>query len=279
MSAENHAKIYKADLELISANIDIPAPLRKVSASLVKNFKHDLFVNKFAKLTDILAERNANYGMRNMFLKVAGNLGTGNGDHLHQTKGHQSKEMETDAALESNVEEAETDVDLESDVEETETDAALEGDVEEVEVVALPSVLGKRTRARLVNVSTLRPTLQDPYQDPAMKSRVNRFEQMDQTKFWKLVSGRTVEQILFEKSIKGGASYKIRSYTIDYACGITKKLFTDEEWTEVLSYNEWELPELEEATWNYLDSVCTTLQKASTLQSYPFLLTIRPPAT
>ncbi|KAF9314558.1 hypothetical protein BG003_004075 [Podila horticola] len=136
--------LYKADLELSSANIDVLEPLRKVSAGLAKKFKHDVFVNMFAKLTVVFAERNANQGMRNMFLKVAGNLGTG-----------MPKEIEMDAVLEG-------------DVEDIEVVAPLEGDIEELE----------------------------------------RFEQMDQTKFWKLASGRTFEQILFEKSIKGGASYK-----------------------------------------------------------------------
>ncbi|KFH70216.1 hypothetical protein MVEG_03067 [Podila verticillata NRRL 6337] len=301
-----------------------------------------------------------------MFLKVAGNLGTGNGVHIHQLKEHHPKEIKTNATIGGNVEEINTDGALKSDIDETDTDGALEDDseetdtddaleddseetdsvgaleddseetdsdgaleddseemdidgtleddseeidtdgaleddidetdtdgtleddseetdsdgareddseetdsagareddIEEVEVIASPSsVLGKRIRERPVAVSTLQPVIQDPYQDPAMKSRIKRFGQMDQTKFWKLASGRTVEQVLFEKSIKGGASFKIRSYTIDFACDITKQLFSEEEWTEVLFYNEWELPDLDETTWNYLDSVCATLQE------------------
>ncbi|KAG0004862.1 hypothetical protein BGZ80_005546 [Entomortierella chlamydospora] len=324
ISAENHAIIYKSDLERISNNSDIPESLRKVAFNLVRNFKSDEFVTRFAELTDVIAERNANQGIRNIFLKVAGNLGTGDGDHRLRPEGNQPKKIKLDSTLESNVEETasahalhapeddavevetaralevdieieavdledddeETEaVDLEDDGEETEAidleddddeeeidaTASIEYDDEEIEATATPSnVLEKGTSKRVVAVSTLQQTLQDPYQDPAMKSRIKRFKQMDQTKFWKLSSGRTVEQILFEKSINGGASYKIRSYTIDYTCVITQKLFTNQEWTEIQTYNEWELPDLEETTFNYLESVCNTLQKGGHPTVVPF---------
>ncbi|KAG9070413.1 hypothetical protein KI688_009750 [Linnemannia hyalina] len=78
ISTEDHANIYKTDLERISTTVDVPAALRKVAAGLVTHFIHDVFVNTFAELTDGFAEKNANQGMRNMFLKVASNLGTGN---------------------------------------------------------------------------------------------------------------------------------------------------------------------------------------------------------
>ncbi|KAF9991676.1 hypothetical protein BGZ79_004139 [Entomortierella chlamydospora] len=307
ISAENHAIIYKSDLERISNNSDIPESLRKVAFNLVRNFKSDEFVTRFAELTDVIAERNANQG-----------------DHRLRPEGNQPKKIKLDSTLESNVEETasahalhapeddavevetaralevdieieavdledddeETEaVDLEDDGEETEAidleddddeeeidaTASIEYDDEEIEATATPSnVLEKGTSKRVVAVSTLQQTLQDPYQDPAMKSRIKRFKQMDQTKFWKLSSGRTVEQILFEKSINGGASYKIRSYTIDYTCVITQKLFTNQEWTEIQTYNEWELPDLEETTFNYLESVCNTLQKGGHPTVVPF---------
>ncbi|KAI1313011.1 hypothetical protein EDD11_002789 [Mortierella claussenii] len=296
-SSENHAIIYKSDLENISGNSDIPASLRKVASNLARNFKHDEFVAKFAELTDVSSERNANQGVRNMFLKVAGNLGTGNGDHKRRLKGHLPKKIKIDATLENNVveteitqtsedgleeievvdsegddEENEATASIEFDDEETEAALATEYDIEEVEVtVSPPNVLEKGTPARVAAVSALQQTLHDSYPDPAMKSRVKRFGQMDPTKLWKLSSGRTVEQVLFEKSVKGGASYKIRSYTIDYTCDITRKLFTDEEWTEVLIYNEWGLPDVEETTFNYLESVCAALQKGEhpTVVSFP----------
>ncbi|KAF9176854.1 hypothetical protein BGZ49_005906, partial [Haplosporangium sp. Z 27] len=62
----------------------------------------------------------------------------------------------------------------------------------------------------------------------------------------------------------------IRSYTIDYNCAITRKLFTDQEWTEIQTYNEWELPGLKETTFNYLESVCNTLQKGGHPTAVPF---------
>ncbi|KAF8943394.1 hypothetical protein BGZ46_006516, partial [Entomortierella lignicola] len=180
----------------------------------------------FAELTDVIAERNANQGVRNIFLKVAGNLGTGDGDHRLRPKGNQPKKIKLGSTLESNVGETasahaphapkddavevetaralEVDieieaVDLEDDDEETEavdleddgeeTEAidledddeeeeieattSIEYDDEEIEATATPSnVLEKGTSKRVVAVSTLQQTLQDPYQDPAMKSRI-----------------------------------------------------------------------------------------------------------
>ncbi|KAF9155782.1 hypothetical protein BGX20_004373 [Mortierella sp. AD010] len=253
-SAENHAIIYKSDLERISGNPDISDPLRKVAYNLVKHFKSDEFVTRFAELTDALSERNANQGVRNMFLKVAGNLGTGTGDHKLRLDGHQPKKIKLDSALENNIEEAKAARSTEDDVVGAETVHAFEDDVEEIEVVDYE---GDDEIEAVVSIE---------YDADGAE----RFKQMDQTKFWKLSSGRTVEQILFEKSIQGGASYKIRSYTIDYACDITRKLFTDEEWTEVQTYNEWELPDLEETTFSYLESVCTALQEGNHPTVVPF---------
>jgi uncharacterized protein (UPF0147 family) len=68
-SAENHAKVYKSDLERISGDSSIPASLRKAASGLVKNFKNDEFVTRFAELTDLLAEKNANQAVRNIFFE------------------------------------------------------------------------------------------------------------------------------------------------------------------------------------------------------------------
>ncbi|KAF9370531.1 hypothetical protein CPC16_003653 [Podila verticillata] len=256
-----------------------------------------------------------------MFLKVAGNLGTGNGVHTHQLKEHHPKEIKTNATIGGNVEEINTDGALKSDIDETDTDGALGDDSEETdtddaleddseeadsdgaleddsEEMDIDGTLEDDSEEMDTDGAleddidetdtdgTLEDDSEETDSDGAREDdseetdsdgareddieEVERFGQMDQTKFWKLASGRTVEQVLFEKSIKGGASFKIRSYTIDFACDITKQLFSEEEWTEVLFYNEWELPDLDETTWNYLDSVCATLQEGKHPSAVPF---------
>lgn len=45
---------------------------------------------------------------------------------------------------------------------------------------------------------------------------------------------------------------------------------SDEGRTKVMSDNEGELPDLEETTWNYFDSVCTTLQRGEHPAIVPF---------
>ncbi|KAG0013439.1 hypothetical protein BGZ82_002142 [Podila clonocystis] len=88
-----------------------------------------------------------------------------------------------------------------------------------------------------------------------LRSRIERFEIMDQHQFWRLRSGRTVEEILYNASLKIEANFKMRSYTIDYDCERTKALFTKDEWKEMNVLNDFQLPKLPESTEMYLRDV------------------------
>ncbi|KAG0002540.1 hypothetical protein BGZ80_005956 [Entomortierella chlamydospora] len=95
----------------------------------------------------------------------------------------------------------------------------------------------------------------DPYCDPAMASRINRYRSLNPDGFWVLSSNRAVETVLFEESLKGNATYKIRSYTIDFNCELTQKLFTVQEWAEMSLLNRFELPKLPPTTEAYIKDV------------------------
>ncbi|KAF9898348.1 hypothetical protein BX616_004153 [Lobosporangium transversale] len=85
--------------------------------------------------------------------------------------------------------------------------------------------------------------------DSAKKRRMERLERLDQTRFWKLTSGRCVERVLFEASMTINTTV---NYTIDFDCPVTKDLFTRQEWTEISSRNRFNLPELPPSTLEYL---------------------------
>ncbi|KAF9292141.1 hypothetical protein BGZ68_010396 [Mortierella alpina] len=200
-----------------------------------------------------------------MFLDVAGDLQSSN-DRNRRVRGPQLKRITKSGSTnrEDEIEDTENDeneaVDCLDEIEETDCLDHFEG----------TEASEKGAPARAIAASAPRPSLLDPYQDPLMKSRIKRFGHMDATKFWKLSSGRTVEEILFEKSLRGGASFKIRSYTIDYRCEITQGLFKDQEWAELLEYDVWKLPQLRESTFKYLESVCTTMQQGEHPTAVPF---------
>ncbi|KAI7821243.1 hypothetical protein BC939DRAFT_210763 [Gamsiella multidivaricata] len=59
--------------------------------------------------------------------------------------------------------------------------------------------------------------------EPDLSSRKERFAAMDQSQFWELRSGRTVEEILYNASLKREANFKMRSYTIDFGCERTRE--------------------------------------------------------
>ncbi|KAF9995789.1 hypothetical protein BGZ80_007414, partial [Entomortierella chlamydospora] len=59
----------------------------------------------------------------------------------------------------------------------------------------------------------------------------------------------------------------IQRYTIDYACNITRKLFTDKEWTEVQTYNEWDFQTSGKTLPVILNEFSPRSKKARTLQS------------
>ncbi|KAF9290208.1 hypothetical protein BGZ68_007679 [Mortierella alpina] len=100
-------------------------------------------------------------------------------------------------------------------------------------------------------------------------SRKERFAAMDPSRFWKLQSGRTVEEILYSSSLNMNANFKMRSYTIDFGCERTKSVFTDEEWMEMEKLNDFQLPKLPEATEQYLRNIRKALMKGQHVASVP----------
>ncbi|KAF9201876.1 hypothetical protein BGZ59_002469, partial [Podila verticillata] len=101
------------------------------------------------------------------------------------------------------------------------------------------------------------------------RSRKERFAVMDQDQFWKLRSGRTVEEILFTASLKLEANFKMRSYTIDFGCERTKALFTKDEWREINELNDFQLPKLPESTEKYLRNIRKALVQGQHVASVP----------
>ncbi|KAG9069589.1 hypothetical protein KI688_010493 [Linnemannia hyalina] len=81
-----------------------------------------------------------------------------------------------------------------------------------------------------------------------LKSRKERFAAMNPSRFWKLRSGRTVEEILYISSLNMDANFKMRSYTIDFGCERTKAAFSDDEWMEMEELNDFQLPKIPEST-------------------------------
>ncbi|KAG0335219.1 hypothetical protein BG004_000083 [Podila humilis] len=96
-----------------------------------------------------------------------------------------------------------------------------------------------------------------------------RFASMDSLYFWKLKSGRTVEEVVFRSSLAKDANFKMRSYTIDFDCERTRALFNDEEWEEIEKLNDFQLPKLPESTGRYIRDVRTALVKGKHVASVP----------
>ncbi|KAF9145342.1 hypothetical protein BGX30_009352 [Mortierella sp. GBA39] len=65
-----------ANLKRISVHDGAPEPLRKMASQLVKQFKNDVFVEKFLKSTDKVGERRATHGVRSMIFGVTENVST-----------------------------------------------------------------------------------------------------------------------------------------------------------------------------------------------------------
>ncbi|KAF9953643.1 hypothetical protein BGZ65_004541 [Modicella reniformis] len=106
--------------------------------------------------------------------------------------------------------------------------------------------------------------------EPDLNSRKERFAAMDKSQFWKLKSGRTVEEVLYNASLKREADFKMRSYTIDFACERTKTLFTNDEWEEMKELDVlFKLPRLPETTEKYLRDVRKALVKGKHVASVP----------
>ncbi|KAF9112814.1 hypothetical protein BGX27_002742 [Mortierella sp. AM989] len=113
------------------------------------------------------------------------------------------------------------------------------------------------------------PAPLDPYSDPAMASRIQRYNNLDPKGFWILSTNRAVETILFTNSLSGNASYKIRSYTIDFSCKLTQALFTAHEWKEMTLLNHFELPKLLPSTEAYIKDVYNALVNGRHAASVP----------
>ncbi|KAF8970522.1 hypothetical protein BGZ46_010473 [Entomortierella lignicola] len=96
-----------------------------------------------------------------------------------------------------------------------------------------------------------------------------RFHDMDKRGFWKLSSGRMVETVLFESSLTGQASFKMRSYTIDFNCVLTKSLFTELEWADLNQFNKFSLPTLPPSTADYIKSVRIALMTGKHITTIP----------
>ncbi|KAK3804778.1 MAG: hypothetical protein J3Q66DRAFT_361778 [Benniella sp.] len=64
-----------------------------------------------------------------------------------------------------------------------------------------------------------------------------RYEDFDETKFMKLKSGRVVEKVLMDENLSDDATFKTRSFVIDFNCHYTKSLFTQQEWQELSAFN------------------------------------------
>ncbi|KAF9123858.1 hypothetical protein BGW39_008637 [Mortierella sp. 14UC] len=106
-------------------------------------------------------------------------------------------------------------------------------------------------------------------EESLLKSRKERFAAMDPSRFWKLRSGRTVEEILYVPSLNMDANFKMRSYTIDFGCERTKAAFSDDEWMEMEELNDFQLPKLPESTERYLRDVRKALIKGQHVASVP----------
>ncbi|KAF9158065.1 hypothetical protein BGX21_003863 [Mortierella sp. AD011] len=105
--------------------------------------------------------------------------------------------------------------------------------------------------------------------EPDMSRRTKRYEEMNPSDFWRLSSGRHVETVLFQASLTGQATFKMRSYTIDFHCKRTRALFTDEEWDEMSQLNNFELPRLPQSTIEYITQARKALVNGQHVTSVP----------
>ncbi|KAF9953394.1 hypothetical protein BGZ72_005465 [Mortierella alpina] len=114
---------------------------------------------------------------------------------------------------------------------------------------------GRGVKSRKMS-SNARGRAQDHRRKSMPERRAERFECLDQGRFWVLEStGRAVERVLFEASVKSGAPLSWRSYTIDLSCADTKALFSDAEWKEITEQVSFDLPELPRATQQYISQL------------------------
>ncbi|ORZ27669.1 hypothetical protein BCR41DRAFT_392126 [Lobosporangium transversale] len=106
---------------------------------------------------------------------------------------------------------------------------------------------------------------------PDLSSRKARFAAMDRSQFWKLRSGRAVEEVLYHASMKQEANFKMRSYTIDFGCERTRVLFTVDEWEEMKKVGDFQLPRLSETIERYLYDVRLALLRGEHVASTAYV--------
>ncbi|KAF9578614.1 hypothetical protein BGW38_005497, partial [Lunasporangiospora selenospora] len=102
-----------------------------------------------------------------------------------------------------------------------------------------------------------------------LSSREERFAAMDQSQFWRLKSGRAVEEVLYQASLKQEANFKMQSYMIDFGCGKTKALFSEDEWEEMKVLDDFQLPKLPESTEGYIRDVRKALVRGKHVTTVP----------
>ncbi|KAG0333762.1 hypothetical protein BG004_000709 [Podila humilis] len=137
-----------------------------------------------------------------------------------------------------------------------------------VRTSVLPSSL-QSTSSSITPPSLKKKKQTDNDGETHLNSRKKRFAAMDPFHFWKLRSGRTVEEVLYLSSLNMNANLKVRSYTIDFACEKTKAVFTEDEWKEMEELNDFQLPKLPESTEHYLREVRKALVKGEHVASVP----------
>lgn len=122
-----------------------------------------------------------------------------------------------------------------------------------------------------------------------MASRARRYQLLDKNLFWWLRSGRAVETVLHNASLRSGAttrynrqqslsalfgglrhipsqlthclSNSICSFVIDVSCRTTKALFEDDEWNEILAKTPFDLPQLPRPTLLFLNKLRRSILK------------------
>ncbi|KAF9193598.1 hypothetical protein BGZ51_002886 [Haplosporangium sp. Z 767] len=117
---------------------------------------------------------------------------------------------------------------------------------------SLKATRGKKRKEDMSRSNALGAEVPSSVSESKKNRRTERFQRLNESRFWRLSSGKCVEKVLFEASLTASATIKIRSYTIDLKCPITKGLFSDKDWDEIERQHQFVLPELPVATIEYL---------------------------
>ncbi|KAF9970691.1 hypothetical protein BGZ65_010944, partial [Modicella reniformis] len=110
----------------------------------------------------------------------------------------------------------------------------------------------KKKKSGTADIKTKKSSTTDPGpSDSTVARRCLRYEGFDETLFMRLKSGRYVEKILIDANLTSEATFKTRSFTIDFNCDFTMSLFTQDEWKELSDFNKFVLPDLPATTVRY----------------------------